>query len=52
MCDLINDVLILEDDFMPLFQNDPIITSLNSQLVKLTIDSNTHELQLKIDRAK
>ena len=52
MCDLMNDELLLEDDLIPLFQNDTVITFLNSQLEQLTINSNTNELQLKIDRAK
>ena len=52
MSNLINDELILEDNFMPILPDDPVIMYLNSQIGKLTIDSNTHELQLKINRIK
>ena len=52
MDSLINDKLILEDNFMLLFQDDPVIMALNSQIENFTIDSNTHELQLKINRMK
>ena len=35
-----------------MFSNDPVITSLSNQLEKLSIETHTHELQLKIKRIK
>ena len=42
----------MNDEFMPLFANDPVTATLNSQLEKLTIDVNIHELQLRIESIK
>ena len=52
MFDSLVDELLLPDELIPLFANDPIIASLNTELDKLTIDDHTHELQIKIERIK